>query len=325
MRCRSGRPPLPPTRKVERGTVRTVPARRVPALLAAAALVALALTGCTAATSASCVQPGDASRLVRASGSFGSPTVSFPKPLHSSTLQKSVIKQGDGATISDGQLVVGKVAYYDGATGKPLGDPGETDLVAGADTSGNSTVPGLQKAMACSTVGSRIAVTGTVKQVFSDPSQLGVPSDTTMVFVFDLTKAFPSRATGDPRPAQPGMPTVVLAPNGQPGIKIPSHDAPTTLGSAVLKQGSGATITAKDEILVNYTAVAWNNPDTVASSSWQSGSPVVWPDTSGQSYSPPAAALKRLVGEKVGSQIIVVTPGSDATAIVIDILGIWKR
>lgn len=305
--------------------MRTVPARRVPALLAATALVALALTGCTAAGSSSCLQPGDASKLVNASGDFGSPKVSFPKPLHSSTLQKSVISKGDGSTISSGQLVVGEVAYYDGATGAALGDPGETDIVAGADTTGKSTLPGLQKAMACSTVGSRIAVTGTVKELFSDPSQVGLSGSTTMVFVFDLKKAFPSRATGAPRPAQPGMPTVVLAPNGQPGIKIPSHDAPTSLASAVLKQGSGETVTAKDELLVNYTAVAWSSPDTVASSSWENGSPVVWPDTTGQNYSPPASVLKRLVGQKVGSQIVVVTPGSSATALVIDILGIWKK
>ncbi|GAB3387304.1 hypothetical protein GCM10027568_06850 [Humibacter soli] len=255
---------------------------------------------------------------------MNSPKATFPTPLDSSTLQKSVIHEGTGETISDGQLVIGQVAYYEGKTGTALGAPGETDIVAGPDSTGNSTIPGLQKAMACSTVGSRIAVTGTVKDFFSDPTQVGLAADATMVFVFDLKKAYPSRADGAPRPAQPGMPTVVLAPNGQPGIKIPSHDAPTKLASAVLKQGSGVTVTKKDSVLVNYTAVAWSSPDTVASSSWTNGSPVVWPDTTGQSYSPPASVLKELVGKQVGSQIIVVTPGSSATAFVIDILGIWK-
>ncbi|MGN6127250.1 MAG: peptidylprolyl isomerase [Humibacter sp.] len=305
--------------------MRTAPARRVPALVAAAALVALALTGCTSASSSSsCVQPGDASSQVKVSGDVNSPKATFPTPLDSSTLQKSVIHQGKGETISDGQLVVGQLTYYEGKTGTAFGAPAEADIVAGPDTGSNSTVDGLQRAMSCNTVGSRIAITGRANEFLADPTQAGLTNDTTLVFVMDLKKAYPSRADGAPRPAQPGMPTVVLAPNGQPGIKIPSHDAPKSLASAVLKQGSGATVTKKDLLLVNYTAVAWSSPDTVASSSWTNGSPVVWPDTTGQSYSPPASVLKELVGKQVGSQIIVVTPGSSATAFVIDILGIWK-
>ena len=299
---------------------RTV-ARTAPALLAAAALVTLGLTGCSASGSgASCVQPGDASNLVRASGDFGSPSVSFPTPLESATVQKSTLKKGSGATISDGDVVVGKLAYSNGKTGKALGASGTFNLVIGG-----SSATGLGKALACSTAGSRVAVTGTVKELFGAGSNTGLKNSTTAVFVLDLKKVYPSRATGEPRPSQPGMPTVVLAPNGRPGIKIPSNDAPTKLRTAVLKQGSGATITkvtGSHGVLVNFTSVAWNDPDTVAASSWSDGSPVVWSSTSGSSV--PADVVKQLIGHKVGSQIIVVTPGSNATAYVIDILGIWK-
>lgn len=296
--------------------------RRAGAVLAAAALVGLGLSGCSAASSASCVQPGDASQLVRASGAFGSPTVSFPEPLRSSTVQKSTLKTGTGHTLADGDLLVGKAAYYDGSTGKPLGDPGSVNLVVGG-----SSAPGLAAAVSCSTIGSRIAVTGTVKELFGDSVQMGVSSDTTAVFVIDLQRMYPSHATGAPRPAQPGMPTVVLAPNGQPGIKIPSNEAPTKLRVAILKQGSGPVVKKADDknsVLVNYTAVAWNSPDTVASSSWLNGSPTIWPNSALQGFTPPTSVVKELIGKNVGSQILVVTPGSNATAFVIDILGIWK-
>lgn len=268
------------------------------------------------------MQPGDASQLVRASGEFGSPSGSFPKPLQSSSIQKSTLKTGSGQTLAKGDLLVGQVAYYNGATGKPLGDPGELNLLIGG-----SSAPGLAKALACSTIGSRVAVTGTVSQLFGAQAQTGLSGGSTAIFVVDLQKTYPSRATGDPRPAQPGMPTVVLAPNGQPGIKIPSHDAPTALRTAILKQGSGPVVKKLDSssgVLVNYTAVAWNSPDSVASSSWLNGSPTVWPSSALQGFTPPASVLKQIVGKNVGSQLLIVTPGSDATAYVIDILGIWK-
>jgi len=292
----------------------------VPALVAAAALVALALTGCTSASSSSsCVQPGDASSQVKASGGIGTPKASFPKPLQSSTLQKSVLHDGRGKTIADGSLVAVAVSTSDGTDGSVLAQES-----GGIAAGGTSARPGLQKALTCTTVGSRIAITGTAAEIYGADLPTGLSPTSPLVLVADVASASLARADGAPRPAQPGMPTVVLAPNGQPGIKIPSHGAPTKLASTVLKQGSGATVTVKGHYVVNYTAVAWSDPTTVSSSSWTDGSPVVWPDTTGQSYSPPASVLKELVGKQVCSQIIVVTPGSSATAFVIDILGIWK-
>jgi peptidylprolyl isomerase len=331
--------PLVPIRR--RGIVRTLPARtastgtspartastvrrgrRLATVLAAAALVGLGLTGCSATSASSCTQPGDASELVRASGGFGAPTASFPHPLHASSIQKSTLKKGDGQTLEKGDLLVGQASYYNGATGKPLGDSGEVDLMVGG-----KSAPGLAKAIACSTIGSRVVVTGGAKELFGDQVQTGLAAGSTAVFVIDLQKTFPSRATGAPRPSQPGMPTVVLAPDGQPGIKIPANDAPTKLRTAVLKQGSGPVVKKVDgshSVLVNYTAVTWNSPDTVASSSWLNGSPTIWPNSALQGFTPPASVTKQLVGKNVGSQILVVTPGSNATAFVIDILGIWK-
>ncbi|NNC10454.1 hypothetical protein HII28_00945 [Planctomonas sp. JC2975] len=300
------------------GTGRSVPARRIGVVLSAAALVALALTGCSASASSSCVQPGDASTLVRSSASPTESTGSFPKPLHADSLQKSTIKAGSGDQITAGQPVVITLGIFNGLNGKALSSP-ESGLIS-ASTSG-STIPGVQKALLCSRVGSRIAVTGTVGQILGSQQQSGLPASTTVVAVTNVTKAFLARANGAPRPAQPGMPTVVLAPNGQPGIKIPSHDAPTALKTAVLKQGSGAVIKKNESVVVNYTAVAWSAPDTVASSSWSDGSAAIWPESDG---SVPTTVSKQLTGQQVGSQLIIVTPGSNATAYVVDILGIAK-
>jgi peptidylprolyl isomerase len=311
-----------PARTVTARIAAPVRRRRFGAVLAAAALVGLGLTGCSAASGGSCTQPGRASELVKASGEFGAPSATFPHPLHASSIQKSTLKTGDGHTLAKGDLLVGQASYYNGATGKPLGDSGEVDLVVGG-----KSAPGLAKAITCSTIGSRIVVTGGAEELFGDQVQTGLAPHSTAVFVIDLQKMFPSKATGAPRPSQPGMPTVVLAPNGQPGIKIPANDPPKTLRTAVLKQGSGPTVKkldSKHSVLVNYTAVTWNSPDTVASSSWLNGSPTIWPNSALQGFTPPASVTKQLIGKTVGSQLLIVTPGSNATAYVIDILGLWK-
>ncbi|MHA7986403.1 FKBP-type peptidyl-prolyl cis-trans isomerase [Rathayibacter sp. CAU 1779] len=300
------------------GAGRSVPARRIGVALSATALVALALTGCSASSSSSCVQPGDASALVRSSATPTASTGSFPKPLHADSLQKSTIKAGSGDQITDGQPVVITLGIFNGADGKALSTP-ESGLISASASGG--TIPGVQKALLCSQAGSRIVVTGTVGQILGSQQQSGLPSSTTVVAVTNVTKAFLARANGAPRPAQPGMPTVVLAPNGQPGIKIPSHDAPTTLKTAVLKQGSGAELKKNESAVVNYTAVTWSAPDTVASSSWTDGSATVWPASDG---SVPTKVTDQLAGQRVGSQLIIVTPGSNATAYVVDILGVAK-
>ncbi|QDZ13718.1 hypothetical protein [Humibacter ginsenosidimutans] len=302
-----------------RASERTSRTRRLGTVAVAAAIVAVGLTGCSAAGSGDCVQPGAASELIPSSGTATASSWKFPKPLHADSLQKSTLTSGKGAEIVDGQPVILDVGIFNGLTGKAVVTAAQGGMIS-ASTSG-SQLPGLQKALLCSTVGSRIAVTGTVTQVLGKEAQLNIPASSTVVAVATVKKAFLARADGTPRPGQPGMPTVVLAPNGQPGIKIPSHDAPKTLSTAILKQGSGETVKKGDYTVVNYTAVAWNSPDTVASSSWQNGSADIWPATDG---SVPTTVTNKLIGEKVGTQLIVVTPGSNATAYVIDILGIAK-
>jgi FKBP-type peptidyl-prolyl cis-trans isomerase len=299
--------------------VNTAAARRIGAVVAVAGLTALALTGCSSSTSgADCVQPGSASKLVSVSGS-STPAAKFPTPLVSSSLQKSIVKAGHGETVGTGQFVVMNSAFYEAKNGSKLTD-GTIALVAG----GTTEYAGLQKALGCSTVGSRIAVTGTASEMFgANLSATGLSGDDSIVFVADLQKAYLARANGTPQPAGQGMPTVVLAPNGRPGIKITAKNPPSTQRVAVLKAGSGATVKSSSQILVNYTAVTWAEPDQVASSSWSDGVPAVWPsDSSSSSYTPPAGVLKALVGHKVGSQIQIVTSGSDATVFVVDLLGI---
>lgn len=303
----------------ERGLV-----RRVPALLIAAGLLVAALTGCTSTANASCVvDSGAASKLVSATGAFGSPTaVHFPTPLYSKDVQRSILRIGKGAPLEKGQLVEGSLVFADGKTGKALGSSGVGVTVS------SSQLPGLSRALQCVPIGSRVSIIGTATQIFGATTvqQQGYDPSESLVFVMDVKRAFLAKANGSVRPGQPGFPTVVLAPNGQPGITIPSHDAPTKVTSELLKQGHGSTVTKKDSVVVNYTAVDWSGK-TVTASSWQDGAPTVWKLTADAANGgAPSGLTAELVGRQVGSQVVVIVPGTgptgSASAYVIDVLGI---
>jgi len=301
--------------------------RRVPALLIAAGLLVATLTGCSSAANASCgVSAGDASKLVSVKGDFGKKQkLNFPTPLDSSSLQRSTIKRGTGQALQQGQSYDAMITLGTGSTGSASG------AAKGLFVVSKSQYPGLSKSMQCVTVGSRVVVTGPAKAIFGadEATQIGFSSGATAVAAVDVTRAFLVKANGSPQPSRSGFPTVVLAPNGRPGIKVPTTPAPTTVKSETLKQGSGAVVKKGDIIVANYTQVQWTD-NTVAASSWQQGSPVAWSvgATSAQGVTTaPTGLAGPLTGSRVGSQLVVLAPadkksGSTASAYVIDILGI---
>jgi len=133
-----------------------------------------------------------------------------------------------------------------------------------------------------------------------------------VVAVIDVLDVYPTRASGalqfnDAR----GMPTVVRAVDGTPGIIIPDSAAPKKPVTQTLIKGDGPKVKRGDVIVNNIMAVNWDDK-TVASNTWGSTASL-------------GAAAKELVGATVGSQLLVVIPaaeGSAATAVVVDILGI---
>ncbi|MFF1878904.1 peptidylprolyl isomerase [Leifsonia sp. NPDC058230] len=301
--------------------------RRATALVVAAGLLAITLTGCSSDPNANCdkaLQPGKASDLVSASGKLGEkPKVSFPTPVDTKTSQRSTLIQGTGPEVHNGQMLEIEYSIFDASTGASIQESsyakGQESLVPLG-----TLIPGLNNGLECVNIGSRVAIAVA-------PKDSGQSSATgTAIAVVDVLNASLSRADGAPQPSVPGFPTVVLAPTGQPGITIPSGSAPTAPRSETLKAGSGATVKDDSTVIVQYTAVGWENKNVVVSS-WQSGAPDLVQIADGQSSSQqgalPQDMTKELVGHKVGSQVVVLTPASKdgsvpASAWVVDILGV---
>jgi peptidylprolyl isomerase len=290
--------------------------RSLPALIALALVAGAALAGCSTDTvgepSACTVKSGSGSESIRATGAFGKdPHAKVPAPLHVTRTQASTLIKGDGKVVGKGGVAVLSLTFVEGSTGQR------------ADTAVNYTPitakaigSGLTDALGCARVGSRLAVVIPPK---AGASMFGVQQGDSLVAIADIERALPARATGSRRTATPGFPTVVLAPNGQPGIVLGDRSQPKKVESAVLRAGDGAAAKKSDTLIVQTQTVSWSDPST-ASGTWESGTP------STQTLSDGSALSKRLVGQRVGSQLIVLLPASasqsgSAEATVVDILG----
>lgn len=289
--------------------------------------MAVTLTGCSSTSSPTCdreVTSDHLASLVSVSGPVGEkPEISVPTPFHVSGAEVSDLETGDGtAIVSDWQDIVMGISIVDGDTGDLLIQQGYDDLssVTTVD-SWTSALPALEDALQCATEGSRIVVGLDADELGDAGAALGVTDGASAVFVIDLRKVYLSAADGsDQFNSGWGLPAVVRAPDGQPGVIVPETAPPTETVVQVLKKGDGAVTTADDTIRINYTTVSWQTRE-VGGTSW--GTEPYQYDLSAQT-DPLTTAL---IGQSVGSQLLVVLPpaeGADADTqvFVIDILGI---
>jgi hypothetical protein len=325
--------------------------RRIPALLGAAAIVAASLAGCTALPGGGCTpafERGDASSIVTAPGKVGSaPTVDFPTPLISKGTQTSVITAGKGDPIVDGQVDYEQTLVL-GATGEQLtatGYDGSSFARSATGIEGEA----IGEALQCSRVGERLVLTTTAKSALTADqlAQSGMADDDTLVIVLDVLARYLGKANGFNQLPLDGMPTVVTAPDGQPGIQLPEGGAPDKTRISTIKAGGGATIKKGDTVVVNFSSWTWPTADGADPVSFID----IWSKHQATNFDLsadsglPSDLIDSVVGEKVGGQVLLVmVPGTgsfqadslptgdngdpllatDTVIFVIDILGTTK-
>ncbi|WP_447942667.1 FKBP-type peptidyl-prolyl cis-trans isomerase [Microbacterium aurum] len=306
------------------------------AALSAVALSAILLAGCsgsggdgaTPSASASgdpsaCIvdaPSGSDSEAVTVDGSAPDFTVSVPDGLAFSEVQRTVLSEGDGEVLGAGSLVSASYQVLDGATGEVLLDSADTS----ATDDGlvplliDASQPSMWAVAAdCNPLGSTVVLTVPGSAIGDETNNY--------VIVAHTDADLPRTATGTPQEPQAGLPTVTLAEDGTPTITIPDTAAPTDLQIEVLKQGDGAEVADGDQVTLQYAGVSWDTKEEF-DSSWSRGAPSAFTTTG--VYEGFGDAL---VGQKVGSQVLVVMPPSmgdlsgslkDQTlTFVIDILG----
>jgi FKBP-type peptidyl-prolyl cis-trans isomerase len=292
--------------------------RKAPALIATAGLLLAALTGCSTASSnaADCVSPvkdGKASQLVKVTGDFGKePKVDFPTPLKTKTTQRTEVIAGKGPGLITGQQVKVDLSVYNGTSGDVIEKSKYDKSTLATFVLNDQTIKGLTDGLVCAQQGSRVAVVVAPKDAFGPQGgnpQIGVAKDDSLVFVLDVVKAYLPRANGADQAVASGLPAVVLAEDGTPGITVPSAKPPTKLEVGTLKKGTGKKVARGDTVTVHYTGVLWDTKK-VFDSSWERGTPAqfVADDGSKTQGGVVPGFADALIGQTVGSQVIAVIP-----------------
>lgn len=288
--------------------------RRLPGLLAIAALAAAALTGCASAPSGTgCgVKPGPASDTITATGAFDAASlkVSMPSPVVADTTERTTLIQGKGEPLRNGQVAKIVFHIYDGATGQLLGD-----IPSSYYSNTYFQQRGLIQGLGCVPEGSRVAIVVPPKDGAGEIAQ----TDGSVVLVGDFSDYLYARATGTPQLGKSGFPQIVRGKNGQPGVVIPESAAePKRLQSEVTILGSGKKLTKDDSVIVQQTTVDWKNR-TVTDTTWNLMKPTQLTLSDGSPVS------KQLIGKKVGSQVVILLPSSvnngTSAVEVVDLLG----
>nr|WP_244962737.1 FKBP-type peptidyl-prolyl cis-trans isomerase [Cryobacterium roopkundense] len=275
------------------------------------------MTGCSApgTEAANCeptLQPGTASDLVSVTGDFGAvPVVDFPNPLKAATSQLAEVIPGTGAPVVSGQKVKIDLSVYNGTTGEVVTESAYNETSASGAVVNGPGIKGLTEALSCAQVGSRLAVVVPPADAFGAEgnADAGIAATDTIVLVIDVVKSYLTRADGADQPAENGLPAVVLAEDGTPGITIPSGTPPAELQVGVLKKGTGAEVQEGDPVTIAYSGLVWGEKTTFEST-WESGIPteVVAIDGSQTQGGLIPGFAKALIGQTVGSQLVAVIP-----------------
>ena len=299
--------------------------RRSVAVLASLAAVALlgTLTACssgapspassTAAAAAAadvCSTPGgSASKSVTVTKDItATPTATFDNGISSKKTERTVVVKGDGDELKAGGSASVAYAVYNGSNGKQIDTAGyDGSQLAQFTASETALMSGLAKTIGCVTEGSRVVSVIPPSDAFGTAGneQLGVGAKDSLVVVLDVKSVLPSKAWGASQSAPAGLPTVELAKDGKPTVKLPKGDAPAEFELGVLKKGDGAVVADGATVTVQYQGTSWET-GKVFDQSWGRGAMPLSLSQVVLGFS------KAIAGQTVGSQVIAVLPPADA-------------
>lgn len=300
------------------------------AILPAAAAAAMLLTtvGCssggTDSAGVDCLASGSASEGITVSGETGTDLeLTSETPVSVTEMQRSVLQEGEGDTVQEGEIITVAMTMFNGADGTSLQQIPESPVEYIGAQLANWAYEGIR----CAAAGEQVALVATYADMFGDVAAdqtgvEGVTEDDSFVIVMqfgEITEGTAStepgtltpdellaKAEGTAQKAPAGLPTVELDADGAPTITIPEGtEAPTELTIATLIEGDGETVEPGDRVYVHYRGVIWRTGEEF-DSSWSRGEATDFLTTQVI-----GGFQQALEGQKVGSQIISVVPAED--------------
>lgn len=249
--------------------------------------------------------------VITVGGTTKAPTLTFnPKPLSVKATTTKVLTPGKGAKLTKANAITFNYVLVNGKDGKQV-ESSFGKQTAGMDLSSASLLPGLSKGLAGQKVGSRLLVAIPPADAFGSQgnAQAGFGPTDTVVFLIDLVSAstpLPT-ATGVAVPPKAGLPTVTVDGAKAAQVTVPKTAPPATLVVQLLIKGAGPVVQAGQNIKVNYTGVLWKDGKKFDASA-DHGSSF---DTQVGAGKVITGWDKGLVGQTVGSRVLLVVPPAD--------------
>lgn len=261
------------------------------------------------------------------------PTVTLAtKPLKLTGETKRVITEGEGKAAGANDLVSIKAQIINGTDGKVATSTWkEKNPALGIDLSDQKMLPLFKTQIPGAKEGSRLLIGAPTSAVYGPEGNTGLnlkPEDP-IVFVVDVVKvASPLKeAEGTAVAPKAGLPTAKTTLGKPAVITVPKTTAPTTLVNQPLITGKGDKVATGQTLRVAYTGALWRDGKVFDSSPG-------YPTPIGVGAVVPGWD-KALVGQTVGSRVLLVVPpadgygpkgqgeikGTDTMVFVVDILG----
>lgn len=276
--------------------------RMIAAVAATTLIATLSLTACSGdSASADClkVDSGSASNSVKVDGDFGgSASITLNSALTVDKLQRTVVTKGDGVVPTTGQSVEAIVTIFNGTKGDRV-DAVSTSLTVNDSTLADPVRAGVD----CLAVGSRSVSVFPGTDLYTEDmlNSVGLNATDPLVLVIDVVSLNVDPEVSD---WSTGLPTVSFD-GDQPTIDLSTATKPDGIAVEVLKEGSGATVTASDTVQVNYYGVNWADGTSFDGNFGE--------DPAELTLTGVIAGFRvGLIGQKVGSQILVSIPAKYA-------------
>ncbi len=306
---------------------------RTAALLAAALL----LGGCSASapSTSPTTQPGSTTSTVPSAPSAAdvaavakivvtdkgdaAPTIALGgSPVTVGATTVKVRTEGTGPAAGEADAVDARIAFFNGRTGQMIE---ESYTTARKSVHLRLADPNLLQGLVIALTGLK---EGTVAVAAIPPVdafgaagnyQAGLSGTDSIVATIDVRKVAPvlTGITGTMTQPAATLPQVAVGDASGPKITIPTGATPptkTVIHSLV--QGSGTTVQAGDQVYVNYTGVLWKDGSVFDSSFGKTPATFsVGLVSLGAQAQVISAWDTRLVGQKVGSRLLLVVPPAD--------------
>lgn len=230
---------------------------------------------------------------VKVDGEAGDAKVTLPKTPFSVTAPVArVLTEGTGDAIAEGDIIDLHSMWIDGKDGATLSSSWADNKPEYLQISEANLAPVLTDILVGGKVGTRF--------VFAVPAG----EDTSNVAVGEIVAKRAGRAAGTEVAPVEGLPKVTLMDDGMPQIEPINGPAPAGLVVQPLIEGEGPAVAAGQTVLVHYTGWLWDGKQF--DSSWEKKVP--FPVENIGAGGVIAGWNEGLVGQKVGSQVMLVVP-----------------